>query len=68
MENSRRAKLLKNASVPRVRYNVQDNTSSGAYFHGDGSEDVDMGPVVFENAKKVFVRKLVLPFDILITI
>ncbi len=59
MEDGRNRKVVKNAIAvkekPRVRKVVQDN--SGAYYHGDGTEDVDMGPVVFENAKKVLLDK-----------
>ncbi|XP_037025940.1 uncharacterized protein LOC119067203 [Bradysia coprophila] len=64
MENGRKRKILQNAialqSRPRNRRGNQDNSAkgSGAYYHGEGTEDIDMEPAVFEKAKKVFLEKL----------
>lgn len=60
MEEGRKRKLTKNAiaiqNKPRLRHVVQDN-KNGAYYHGHGTEDIDMEPVTFENAKKVLIQK-----------
>lgn len=60
LENSRRQKVVYNATKlqtkPRDRHSKESSAAAG-YFHGDGSEDVDMSPEQFENCKKIFLEK-----------
>lgn len=62
MENNRKRKLAANEvarrAKPRVR-KVQENTKKGTYYHGDGSEGLDMDPINFEKAKDILVLKWV---------
>lgn len=59
MENSRKRKLNKNEVKRKVKPRIP-TIARGAeqeYYHGEGSQDVDMQPVNFEKARKVLVEK-----------
>jgi len=61
LENKRKRKLVKNEIArqdkPRERRVAQGDTSNVAYFHGDGSEDIDITTAQFERAKEVHFEK-----------
>lgn len=60
LENKRKRKLdateAKRKLKPRRRV-VQENSSKGAFYHGDGSEQLDYEPAISEKAKEVLLKK-----------
>lgn len=60
LESKRKRKLITNEAAlhtrPRNRH-VKANTAVGSYFHGDGTEDLDMPPVKYERCKEIFLKK-----------
>lgn len=60
LEVNRKRKLRANEAAlqlkPRCRHRTQD-TNSAAYSHGEGFEDLDKSPELFEKCKDLFLKK-----------
>lgn len=61
LEKKRKRKLVQNEAArnvkPRMKSFKQEEALSGAYYHGDGGEVLDMTPEVYENAKTLFLKR-----------
>lgn len=63
LENQRKRKLIANDIARQAKPNrrierrERDKTNSAAFLHGDGCEDIDKEPPIFEQAKEVFMKK-----------
>lgn len=61
LERNRKRKLVSNeiarTTKPRIRRAVQEDKSTSAFYHGEGCENVDMEPTIFEKARKVLLAK-----------
>lgn len=63
LEEKRKRKLVRNEAArnvkPRTKTFQQNEKLSGAYFHGDIGETLDMTREVYDNAKKLFWKRSV---------
>ncbi len=63
LENKRKRKLVQNVVAreanPRSKQFQKEDSSSANYYHGDGCATLDMTPLVYENAKNLFLKRLV---------